>query len=87
MVFIKLVNVNYDIILLYNTNCHLSKNFLCRLQKQSGVEYDEMLFFDNDKRAIRDIRRLGVNTYQVSEGISIDQVILAMQEFRNKCLK
>lgn len=52
-----------------------------RLQKQSGVKYSEMLFFDDDRRNIRDVGRLGVKTCQVYEGISVLQVVLAMQEY------
>ncbi|KAJ4451524.1 hypothetical protein ANN_02988 [Periplaneta americana] len=38
------------------------------LHVKTGLEYDRMIFFDDDKRNVRDISRLGVTVIQVPEG-------------------
>ena len=38
-----------------------------KLRAKSGVDYSDMLFFDDDKRNVRDVSRLGVTVLQVPD--------------------
>ena len=40
------------------------------LKEDSGFEFEEMLFFDDEMRNIRDIAQLGVHCVHVSEGVT-----------------
>lgn len=39
------------------------------LQQLTGLQYNNMLFFDDEKRNVDDVRRLGVNTVYVRDGL------------------
>ncbi len=41
------------------------------LQRQSGIAYDEMLFFDDEHRNIRDVENLGVTAVEVVGDMTI----------------
>lgn len=41
-----------------------------RLQRRSGVKFDEMLFFDDDIRSIRLSNRIGIPAVQVIGGLT-----------------
>ena len=38
----------------------------------SGVKYEDMLFFDDEMRNIRDISRLGVTCVHIDEDVGLD---------------
>ncbi|KAJ8927912.1 hypothetical protein NQ314_019542 [Rhamnusium bicolor] len=40
------------------------------MKKQSGIDYSEMMFFDDEQRNIRDISELGVLSIFVNNGVS-----------------
>lgn len=42
----------------------------CELRNQSGVAFEEMLFFDDEMRNINEVSRLGVNSIFVPAGIN-----------------
>ncbi|XP_071447028.1 magnesium-dependent phosphatase 1-like [Hetaerina americana] len=42
------------------------------LRMHTGVEFEDMLFFDDDKRNIREVSRLGVTSVQVENGITME---------------
>ncbi|XP_022188665.2 magnesium-dependent phosphatase 1 isoform X1 [Nilaparvata lugens] len=54
------------------------------LQRKSGIDFVDMLFFDDDRRNLRDVKRLGVTTFQVIEGINKKTVENGFTEFANK---
>ncbi|XP_061086139.1 LOW QUALITY PROTEIN: magnesium-dependent phosphatase 1, partial [Conger conger] len=41
-----------------------------KLKKDSGVEFREMMFFDDEPRNITDVGRLGVHCVLVSDGVT-----------------
>ncbi|KAG8281880.1 Magnesium-dependent phosphatase 1 [Homalodisca vitripennis] len=74
--------------------CHISSYFplkeiyptsksihLKRLQARSGHHAHEMLFFDDDKRNIRDSKNIGVQAVQVLNGLSWHVVIEGLSLF------
>uniref|UniRef100_A0A1B6GYA4 Magnesium-dependent phosphatase-1 n=1 Tax=Cuerna arida TaxID=1464854 RepID=A0A1B6GYA4_9HEMI len=54
---------------------------LKRLQARSGLHAHEMLFFDDDKRNIRDSKKIGVQAVQVFNGLSWHIVIEGLSMF------
>ena len=44
------------------------------LSKQSGLDYNDMVFFDDEMRNIRDLQDAGVESIHVSDGICKDLV-------------
>ncbi|PSN38966.1 Magnesium-dependent phosphatase 1 [Blattella germanica] len=56
------------------------------LHIKSGIDYENMLFFDDDKRNIRDISRLGVTVIQVpKDGITFSVVNSGLLAFSVGC--
>ncbi|XP_062412978.1 magnesium-dependent phosphatase 1-like [Sardina pilchardus] len=52
-----------------------------RLQADSGVEYSEMLFFDDESRNINDVSQLGVHCVLVRNGVTSELVDEKIQQF------
>ena len=52
-----------------------------RLWGDSGVDYDEMLFFDDELRNIHEVRELGVHSVEVRNGMSADLFHSTMEKF------
>ncbi|KAH0544381.1 hypothetical protein FGG08_001522 [Glutinoglossum americanum] len=57
---------------------------LAKLQKQSGVDFADMLFFDDEARNRNVESELGVLMYLVRDGITNDEVDRAVREWRSK---
>lgn len=56
-----------------------------KLKEQSKIEYDEMVFFDDEHRNIQDITEIGVVCQHVSRnGVSINEVIKCIKNFKEK---
>ena len=43
------------------------------LQQKSGIDFDKILFYDDEPRNIDEVSGLGVNCYLVRNGINIDE--------------
>lgn len=54
-----------------------------RLQKQSGLSYGEMLFFDDEARN-KNVEELGVVMYLVRDGVTRDMVDRGVREWRRR---
>jgi magnesium-dependent phosphatase 1 len=54
------------------------------LREQSGFAYDEMLFFDDEMRNIRDVSQLGVDCVHVSEGVNQPLFRHSMRAFQSR---
>lgn len=50
----------------------INNNIAFRLQEKTGINYEDMMFFDDDLRNIRDINKLGVICNLVKNGLSKD---------------
>ncbi|KAI9867810.1 MAG: hypothetical protein M1813_007632 [Trichoglossum hirsutum] len=57
---------------------------LAKLQKQSGVAFADILFFDDEPRNRNVETELGVMTFLVRDGITNDEVDRAVREWRAK---
>jgi len=54
-----------------------------KLQKQSGLEYSEMLFFDDESRN-RNVETLGVVMRLVRDGVTVHEIDAGVREWRQK---
>ena len=54
------------------------------IQKDSGVKFEDMVFFDDEQRNIEDITSLGVTCQYVKNGVSFDEVDKCFKLFRKK---
>ena len=56
------------------------------IKEQSGVDYKDMLFFDDELRNIRDVSQLGVTCIHVSDDCGLDVAALrqGLQAFSTK---
>ncbi len=54
-----------------------------RLRKASGVEYQEMLFFDDESRN-KNVETLGVTMWWVRDGISLAEMDNGVREWRKR---
>jgi len=54
-----------------------------RMQKQTGLSYDEMLFFDDEARN-KNVEELGVVMYLVRDGVTRDVVDRGVREWRRR---
>ena len=52
-----------------------------RLKKKTGIEYESMVFFDNEMRNIRSVRQLGVKCVYTPNGMTKDAWHDALQMF------
>ncbi|KAI4258697.1 MAG: hypothetical protein LQ352_001123 [Teloschistes flavicans] len=59
------------------------KTHFARIQKASGVEYDEMLFFDDERRN-RNVESLGVVFWEVPSGVTRAEVDRGVREWRRR---
>ncbi|KAI4207714.1 MAG: hypothetical protein LQ349_009823 [Xanthoria aureola] len=59
------------------------KTHFARIQKQSGVAYDEMLFFDDERRN-RNVEGLGVVFWEVPSGVTRAEVDRGVREWRRR---
>lgn len=50
-----------------------------QLRRKTGIEFDRMIFFDDDRRNVRDVSRLGVTVFQVPRsGMTFDVLNTAL---------
>ena len=54
-----------------------------KIAKQSGVEYGEMLFFDDEVRN-RNVESLGVTMWLVRDGVTRQEVDNGVREWRRR---
>lgn len=47
-----------------------------RLKQQSNFEYSEMLFFDDESRNIRDLRRIGVESVLIDPDVGVTKKLV-----------
>ena len=52
-----------------------------QLQESSGIAFEEMLFFDDEPRNIRDVSELGVTAILCEEGISWNRLHHGIETF------
>lgn len=52
-----------------------------RIKTKSGVEFSEMLFFDDEHRNKHDLDTIGVHTVIVNDGITQKLVKQGLEEF------
>uniref|UniRef100_A0A673HFY9 Uncharacterized protein n=1 Tax=Sinocyclocheilus rhinocerous TaxID=307959 RepID=A0A673HFY9_9TELE len=55
-----------------------------RLKADSGVQFSDMMFFDDEDRNILEVGRLGVHCVMVSNAITWDLVKKALEQFSKK---
>ena len=55
-----------------------------RIKKVSGVDYTDMLFFDDENRNIVDVTRLGVLSILVKNGVSHAVIKEGLDQFSNR---
>jgi magnesium-dependent phosphatase 1 len=53
------------------------------LRKQSGLKYEEMLFFDDETRN-KNVESLGVVMYLVRDGVSVKEVDRGVESWRKR---
>ncbi|GLD92229.1 hypothetical protein PINS_up000762 [Pythium insidiosum] len=70
--------VDYEAIYPRNKRVHFQQ-----LKEQSGVEYEDMLFFDNEYGNISDVGRLGVVCAYCPQGLSEGSWIQGMEAFQD----
>ena len=58
--------------------------FFSRFQEQSGVKFQDMLFFDDEHRNIYDLSRLNVTCILVSNGMTMKVLHQGLQTFAKK---
>lgn len=54
-----------------------------KIQKQSGMAYEEMLFFDDERRN-RNVEGLGVVFWEVPSGVTRAEVDRGVREWRRR---
>lgn len=54
-----------------------------KLQKATGLKFEEMLFFDDEARN-RNVESLGVTMYLVRDGVSIEEIDNGVREWRKR---
>jgi magnesium-dependent phosphatase 1 len=59
------------------------KQHFAKIQKSSGIEYEEILFFDDEARN-RNVETLGVVMCLVTDGVSKGEVDRGIREWRMK---
>lgn len=47
-----------------------------QLKKKSGVSYNEMLFFDDESRNIRDLKSVGVESVLIDQDVGITRALI-----------
>lgn len=66
----------------------VSTRILKDIHEQTGVEYRDMLFFDDEKDNIKTVRRLGVTCIKLSKetGLTFADVNSGLKQYREACL-
>ena len=59
------------------------KTHFAKLQKKSGLEYEEMLFFDDESRN-KNVETLGVVMQLVNNGVSMKEIDRGVEAWRKK---
>lgn len=54
-----------------------------KIQKASGVKYEDMIFFDDEARNISDVRKLGVCCILVKNGVTHQVIEKALKDFQS----
>jgi magnesium-dependent phosphatase 1 len=55
--------------------------FFNRFQRETGLAYNDMLFFDDEERNIHDLKKVGVHCVFVKKGVDMKLVKDALKEF------
>ncbi|XP_022188666.1 magnesium-dependent phosphatase 1 isoform X2 [Nilaparvata lugens] len=55
-----------------------------RFKKNTGLPYEDMLFFDDENRNIVDVSKLGATCILVQDGMSMDELDKGLKRFANK---
>ena len=71
--------INYSHIYPKNKQIHLQK-----IKQESGIEYEDMLFFDNEVWNLRDVEHLGVTCVHTPNGLSMKDFELGLKMHRQK---
>lgn len=58
--------------------------FYCRIKKASGVDFKDMLFFDDEHRNIVDLTKLGVLSILVKDGVSHSVIKQGLEKFAHQ---
>ena len=53
-----------------------------QLQSESGLGYEDMLFFDDEDRNIRSVSKLGVHSHLVQRGVRLEDFDKALEGWR-----
>jgi magnesium-dependent phosphatase 1 len=56
------------------------------IQKETGIKFKDMFFFDDEYRNIDEVKTLGVNCYYVENGINSSHIKDAIEEYQKKNL-
>lgn len=51
------------------------------MKQASGLEYKDMLFFDDEDRNIKDLRHVGVVSYLIRHGVDKQEVENGLKEY------
>lgn len=54
------------------------------LRRQTGIPYEEMIFFDDEERNVIEVGGLGVHCYHVKSGVSLVMLRGALKTFSEK---
>lgn len=54
---------------------------IIRISKESKIDYNDILFFDDEPRNIYDVERLGVVSILVEDGMTVQVLAEGMQKF------
>jgi hypothetical protein len=55
--------------------------YTCRFKKRSGIAFKDMLFFDDERRNIRDLEAHGVTSVLVDRGVTVEVVEQGLKMF------
>lgn len=54
--------------------------------RHSGIDYDKMIFFDDERRNIEDISKLGVTCIYVRNGLNFDCIKQGLSDFSSRLI-
>ena len=77
MILLKVVNIISDCGAIFLIKLY----FISRIKNDSGLEYSEMLFFDDEHRNKRDLDRIGVLMILVEDGVDKKLIDKGLAEF------
>ncbi|KAK9720809.1 hypothetical protein K7432_003873 [Basidiobolus ranarum] len=52
-----------------------------RICKELGIQYEDMIFFDDEFRNIKEVGKLGVKCVYVQDGVTLKNFLQALEEF------